>query len=220
MRWSSVCVSVMSLTPTQSMSAPASCAALKTFLPIRPKPLIPAVVANPVLSWGTRCPLPARKSSLSAGLWAACGSRAEPLRPPRRLVDVAVNDVDHVLAALGVLARQALADHNRAVPPTRASDPDGEVRLALALIRRQQVVEQRDHVVVEVGDPVGALDVVDHLLVEPRELAQLGLVVRIRQEAHVEEQVGIARGAVLEAVGDERDGELAADPLREHLVGD
>jgi len=42
-RWASVPVSVMSLTPTQSMSAPFACAALNTFLPIRPKPLIPAL---------------------------------------------------------------------------------------------------------------------------------------------------------------------------------
>src|SRR4051794_29949292 len=41
----SVAVSVMSLTPTQSMSAPAACAARKRFLPIRPNPLIPAFTA-------------------------------------------------------------------------------------------------------------------------------------------------------------------------------
>src|SRR3954453_20809140 len=35
----------MSLTPTQSMSAPAACAARKRFLPIRPNPLIPACTA-------------------------------------------------------------------------------------------------------------------------------------------------------------------------------
>src|SRR4051794_1902129 len=35
----------MSLTPTQSMSAPAACAARKRFLPIRPNPLIPADTA-------------------------------------------------------------------------------------------------------------------------------------------------------------------------------
>src|SRR4051794_16156451 len=41
----SVAVSVMSLTATQSMSAPAACAARKRFLPIRPNPLIPACTA-------------------------------------------------------------------------------------------------------------------------------------------------------------------------------
>src|SRR3954464_12604334 len=35
----------MSLTPPQSMSAPAACAARKRFLPIRPNPLIPACTA-------------------------------------------------------------------------------------------------------------------------------------------------------------------------------
>src|SRR3954466_10933888 len=41
----SVCVSVMSLTPTQSMSAPAAWAARKRFRPMRPNPLIPACTA-------------------------------------------------------------------------------------------------------------------------------------------------------------------------------
>jgi hypothetical protein len=37
----------MSFTPTQSMSAPWAWAALKTFLPMRPKPLIPAFKGGP-----------------------------------------------------------------------------------------------------------------------------------------------------------------------------
>src|SRR3954465_6257585 len=41
----SVRVSVMSLTPTQSMSAPAAWAARKRLRPIRPNPLIPADTA-------------------------------------------------------------------------------------------------------------------------------------------------------------------------------
>ena len=44
-RWASVFVSVMSLTPTQSMSSPRACAARKTLRPMRPKPLIPAFKA-------------------------------------------------------------------------------------------------------------------------------------------------------------------------------
>src|SRR4051794_41166807 len=51
-RWASVLVSVMSLTPTQSMSAPAACAARNTLRPMRPKPLIPAFSAIQVLSLG------------------------------------------------------------------------------------------------------------------------------------------------------------------------
>jgi hypothetical protein len=42
----------MSLTPTQSMSAPRSLAARKTFLPIRPNPLIPALTGIGFLSFG------------------------------------------------------------------------------------------------------------------------------------------------------------------------
>src|SRR5207248_6063873 len=71
-RWASVRVSVMSLTPLHSMSAPASCAALKTFLPIRPKPLIPAVVLIrwcPVLSLGYSEPEPAARGPAYQRNW-------------------------------------------------------------------------------------------------------------------------------------------------------
>ena len=105
------------------------------------------------------------------------------------------------------------------MPAARAADADREVCLALAHVRGEQVVEQRDQVVVEVRDPVGALHVVDHLLVQPGQLAKLRLVVRVREEAHVEEEVGVARRAVLVAVGEERDRELAAHALGQHLVG-
>ena len=59
---------------------------------------------------------------------------------------------------------------------------------------------------------------------DPRVLAgqraQLGLVVRVGQEAHVEEQVGVARRAVLEAEALEGDGQPARGAGRQHLVGE
>src|SRR4051794_13297145 len=141
-----VFVSVMSFTPTQSMSAPWAWAALKTFLPIRPKPLIPAFK-----SWSFR---------------RVPGGGQKYLRPARRLVDVAVHDVDHVAVAIGVHLCQMLGDHDRAVPPAGAADPDRQVRLPLAHVRRQQVVEQRDQAVVEVVQAVRVLDVVAYRGVE------------------------------------------------------
>src|SRR5256714_12189 len=180
-RWARVFVSVMSLTATQSTSAPRACAARSTFRPMRPKPLMPTFTANPRPFLGS----PPSLRTLSAGFWAP----GERLRAPRGLVDVAVDDVDHVVPALCELLRQTVGDHHGTVPSAGAADPDRQVRLALPDVGREQVVEQRDQPVVELADAVGALDVVDHRLVAAGQLAQLGLVVRIRQEADVEQEV-------------------------------
>src|SRR3954469_23138438 len=201
-RVASVLVSVMSFTPTQSMSAPWAWAALKTFLPMRPKPLIPAFKCGPFVA-----ALRGR-----ANLSKASG-------PTRRLIHVAVHHVDHVAVAIGVHLREVLGDHDRAVSPARAADPDRQMSLSLAPVRGQQVVEQRDQPVVEVVQAVRVLDVVAYRAVEPGEVAQLVLVVRIGEEAHVEEEVRVARGAVLEAVRHERHGQLAElAVVGQHLV--
>ena len=57
---------------------------------------------------------------------------------------------------------------------------------------------------VEVVELALARDVLDDARVAAGERAQLGDVVRVGQEAHVEEQVGVARRAVLEAEGSGR----------------
>src|SRR4051812_13096917 len=203
-RVASVLVSVMSFTPTQSMSAPWAWAALKTFLPMRPKPLIPAFKCGPFVA-----ALRGR-----ANLSKASG-------PTRRLIHVAVHHVDHVAVAIGVHLREVLGDHHRTVSPAGAPDPDRQMRLALAHVRGQQVVEQRDQAVVEGVEAVGVLDVLAHRVVEPGQVAQLVLVVRVREEAHVEQEVGVAGGAVLEAVGHESHGELPElAVVGQHLVRD
>src|SRR4051794_29424071 len=183
----SVFVSVMSFTPTQSMSAPWACAALKTFLPMRPKPLIPAFKSGPFVA-------------VFPGLPGAANLSKGGSSPARRLVHVAVHDVDHVPLAAREDLRQVLGHHHRAMPAAGAADPDGQMGLALAYVGGQEVLEQRDQPLVEVAQPVRGHHVVAHRRVEPGEVAQVLLVVRVRQEAHVEQQVGIARGAVLEAV--------------------
>src|SRR5215212_1213850 len=217
-RWASVSLSVMSLTPTQSMSAgvvlpeegsPRSaraCAARNTLRPMRPKPLMPA--------------LRAIRDSLSvASRWAAESTGAVTrLGAPGRLVDVAVHDVDEHVGASRVVAGQVVGHDHGAVTAARAADGHRQVGLALLLVGGQQVVEQRHQPLVEVGYAIGALDVVHDRLVPAGELAQLGLVVGVRKEAHIEAEVGVARGAVLEAEGEEGDGQLAGALVGQHLV--
>src|SRR5688500_18499098 len=127
----------MELTPTQSMSAPLACAGRKTLRPLCPRPWMPACKAIRLL------PGPWSGAGESIASWA-----------PRRFVDVAVDDVDQDVPARGVEARQLLGDHHGAVPPAGAADPHGQVGLALLLVGRQQVVEQRGEPLVELGDAV------------------------------------------------------------------
>ena len=95
-----------------------------------------------------------------------------------------------------------------------------QVRLALRHVLREQVLEQRHDAAVELLEAAVARDVLDDPRVEPGERAQLGLVVRVGQEAHVEQQVGVARRAVLEAERQEGDGEAAGLGPLEHLARD
>src|SRR5215213_7861435 len=205
-RWASVFGSVRSLTPTQSMSAPRAWAARNTLRPMRPKPLMPAFKAM------SGRPLPWR---------SVLGPESNgPSGAMRWLGHVAVDYLHEEIAPRLVFPCQVLGYHDRPVPPAGAADAHGQVRLALLLVGRQQVVEQRGEAGVELADPVRVLDVVDHVRVEPRLLAQVRLVVGIRQEAHVEGEVRVAGRAVLEAEGHEGDRELAGPPVRQHLVRD
>src|SRR5919199_1709429 len=149
-RCASVRASVMSLTATISMSASDSCAARKTLRPMRPKPLIPTRTGMPV--------------PFVVSAWSAAPSL--PGAAQRQPVDVAVLDLHHELVAVAEVRGQVLGDHHRAVAPSGAADRHHEVRLALGDVLRQQVVEQRDHVLVELLEAPVAADVVDDALVE------------------------------------------------------
>src|SRR3954451_9467839 len=102
------------------------------------------------------------RSPWNRPLPAACGNP----------VDVAVLDLDEVLLAVAEGGREVLGDRDRAVAAAGAADRDDEMRLALVDVLRQQVLEQRHHVVVELLQPAVAADVVDDPLVEPGQRAQ------------------------------------------------
>src|SRR4051794_9130901 len=171
-RVASVFVSVMSFTPTQSMSAPRACAARNTLRPMRPKPLMPAC----------------RGIGRSFACWIAAAESTEPtvqlrryadLRsarsgPARRLLNVPVHHVHHQVLAVLVDACEVLSHHHGAVPPTGAADAHGEVGLALVLVGGEQVIQQRLELGVELADAVGALHVGDHVRVQTGLVAQVG----------------------------------------------
>ena len=105
-------------------------------------------------------------------------------------------------------AREALDEVDRAVPAAGAADRDGQV---VAVVARVVGQPARDEVV---DVAVHALDLGDGLEErhDRRVLAgqrrERRLVVRIRQAAHVEHEVGVERHAVLEAERLEQQREL------------
>jgi hypothetical protein len=111
-----------------------------------------------------------------------------------------------------------LRDRHGAVLAARAPDRDHEVRLALGLVARQEVVQQRLEVVVELLQVAVAPDVLDHPRVLAGQRLEVRDVVRVRQEPDVEGEVGVARRAVLVAEGLERHRELAVGLARQELL--
>src|SRR5204863_8933440 len=102
------------------VSAPRSWAARKTFRPMRPKPLMPALKAI----------RPSFRSLWRGGTLNLSRSSG----PQGRLVGVAVHHLDHVFPAPAVDSGQVLGDHHRAVTPARAADSHRQVGLALVLV--------------------------------------------------------------------------------------
>src|SRR6266545_770028 len=107
-------------------------------------------------------------------------------------------------------APELLDEAHRAVASPRTADGDGQVRLALALIRGQEKREQ----ILEPPEQLPALLVLQderaHPLVAPVQRAQLVDEVGVRQEADIEHEVRVDGNAVLEPEGDQRGGQAGA----------
>src|SRR6478736_5856097 len=89
-------------------------------------------------------------------------------------------------AALAQGGGDPFGRENRAVSPSGTAEGDVDVSLALRGVAREQV-EQQVADAAEVGlEPLVPCDMRADRLVEPGQLAQLGLPVRVVEEAHVE----------------------------------
>ena len=100
---------------------------------------------------------------------------------------------------------QRFGEHHRAVPAARAADGDRQVALPSAHVLRHEEPQQ-----VRAASRNWPVDgVLSHERHDAPVLAglrlQRGHEVRVRQEAHVEHEVGVERHAVLEAEAQERD---------------
>src|SRR5512143_2200893 len=155
-----------------------------------------------------------RRRTQAAGSTAAlpgCGPRLEP--------HVSVDDLELDVVTADQLPGDPVRDGERAVPAARAADRDRQMLLALGDVGGQQEVEQRHQPAVELTRLRTGLDVLPDRLVEPGQRTQLVDVVRVRPEADVQGQVGVGGWPVLEAEGEDGEGELvllgvSADQLR------
>src|SRR4029077_19851882 len=95
--------------------------------------------------------------------------------------------------------------HNGAMAATGAADRDGEVALAFTDVMRNQINQQAFNAFQKFGGLRKGANVVANLGIEPGVLAQLGHEVRIRQKAHIEDEIGIAGYAVTIAETDDGD---------------
>src|SRR5258706_1979488 len=102
-------------------------------------------------------------------------------------------------------SRELLGDDDRAVIAAGAADPDREPALAVGLHRRDRELEEVLDELQELVGPGLIEDEFAHRLGQARVLAQLGHVVRVLQEASVEDDVGLDRDPELVAERDELD---------------
>ena len=113
----------------------------------------------------------------------------------------------HAIALrLQVLAGRFGQRHAAVLSP-RAAHGDGQLLLAFGHVARHDAVEQRPPPLLELDGLLAVHHVVAHGRVEPGQGAQRRVVVGVRQEAHVHDQVGVAGRAVLEAERVHRDGQ-------------
>ena len=116
--------------------------------------------------------------------------------------------------------------------PARAADGDGELLLAFGDVSRHDAVEQRAPALHELDRFLAIHHEIANRSIETCEEAQVGIVIRVRKEAHVHDEVGVGGGAVLETERVHRNGQAAtlvsagenradgfAQLLREHVGG-
>ena len=115
----------------------------------------------------------------------------------------------HLVARLE-RARQALGKIDRTVAAAGAADRDRQVVAVVARIVGQPARDEVVDVGVHALDFGNRLEEFDHRRIAAGQRAQRRLVMRIRQAADVEHEIGVERGAVLEAERFEQQRELRA----------
>src|SRR5215813_1094978 len=109
-------------------------------------------------------------------------------------------------------------DGHRAMSSSGTPDRDGDVALAFALVKRHQEIEQFAESANGLPRLLALIQVFDDRLIVAGHVFQFGDEMRVGQEAHVEDQVGVQRNPVFEPEADDRDLSLARRVLRRETV--
>src|SRR5262249_13796686 len=127
---------------------------------------------------------------------SSTGSRSRGM-PTRLALEVSM-DHGRREARLRREAPQFLRHDHRAMTPPRAPDGDGEVGLALALVPREQEFQEGLEPRQKSGGVLLLDDEIAHAPVSSIQGAKLLDEMRVGQEAHVEDEIGVHRQTVLE----------------------
>ena len=105
-----------------------------------------------------------------------------------------MSDVHQVLGIVVVAVRQMRGDRHGPVASPGTSDRHHEMRLPLGEVLREQEVEQRVQLLVERLELPLAVDELDDPRILSGERPEVAVVVRVREEADVEQQIGVLSG--------------------------
>ena len=163
-----------------------------------------ATVTIAVMSRGRRLrPAQQRREARAAAERRDVGARAHAGSVGAPVERSMCRCVTRTSRALRYRDGEHLGDRDAAVAPAGAADADHHAALALLRVGRQEEVEQRLEAAAELVHPGRRGDEVGDRGVEAGQRVELGDVVRVPEEADVEEEVRVAGHAVLVAERDE-----------------
>src|SRR5262245_23149808 len=136
---------------------------------------------------------------------------------PQSLLHVSMRHPRMLLAAVEMFT-DLVRDGHRAMSASGTADRDGDVALAFALVKRHQKIEQFAESANCLPRLFALIQVFDDRLIVAGQALQFGDEMRVGQEAHVEDQVGVQRNPVFEPEADDRDLGFARRVLRRETV--
>src|SRR4030095_5616385 len=132
---------------------------------------------------------------------------------PRSLLHVPMRHARMLLVAVEMFT-DLVRDGHRAVSSSGTPDRDRDVALALALVERHQEIEQFAKSANGIPRLLALFQVFDDRLIVAGQVFQFRDEMRVGQETHVEDQIGVQRDPVFEPEADDRDLGLACRVFR------
>src|SRR5574344_2538063 len=128
----------------------------------------------------------------------------------------------HRLVTRPETGRQLFRDKHGSVLPSGTADGDRDITAIVALQMGEPIAEQGIDLLAVEHDVRLSLQIITNRAVQPGQRTKFRNPMRIRQEAGIEDEVGILGGAMLEAEGFEDQNQLlllaAQDPLTDLLA--